>query len=71
MISLIIRSKDCRGLEMAMQGFLRVRGRQVFGGGDEWYLTSRDELIDIYNSVMGFKTDVNQEAELQVLPPMM
>ena len=50
---------------MAMHGFLRVRGRQVIGGGDEWYLTSRDELIHIYKAVMDLKIDAYQEAALQ------
>lgn len=52
-ILLVIRTEDCRGLEMAIQGILRMRKRQVIGGGDEWYVTSRDELIDIYKTAVG------------------
>jgi hypothetical protein len=51
---LIIRTADCRGLEMAMQGALRVRGRKIAGGGDEWFLTTHDELTEIYEAIIGF-----------------
>ncbi len=45
---------------MAMHGFLRVRGRKIVGGGDEWFVTSRDELIDIYKAAMGSHIAENQ-----------
>jgi hypothetical protein len=53
---LIIRTGDCRGLEKAIQGVLRVRGRKVIGGGDEWYMTTREELIQIHNLIIGPST---------------
>ena len=49
---LIIRTENARALEKALQGVLEVRGRKVSGGGDEWYLTTRDELIELYQSLV-------------------
>ncbi len=51
---LIIRTSDCRALEMAIHGILRLRNKKIVGGGAEWFLTSRDELLEIYtNSILG------------------
>jgi hypothetical protein len=47
---LVIRTHDCRALEMAMHGVLRLKRRKVTGGGDEWFCTTRDELLAIYKS---------------------
>jgi hypothetical protein len=30
---------------------LEFRKRKVAGGGDEWYLVTRDELIQIYKAI--------------------
>jgi Meiotically up-regulated gene 113 len=49
---LVIRTHDCRALEMAMHGVLRLKRRKITGGGDEWYLTTRDELLAIYKSFL-------------------
>jgi len=50
---LIIRTDNCSSLEKAMQGVLEVRGRKVMGGGDEWYIVTRDELVQVYKMVIG------------------
>jgi hypothetical protein len=50
---LVIRTSDCRALEMAMHGLLRLKQRKVVGGGDEWYLTTRDELLEIHRLISG------------------
>jgi hypothetical protein len=50
---LVIRTGDCRGLEKAIQGVLQVRGRKIIGGGDEWYITTRDELLQIHTLIIG------------------
>jgi len=51
-LSLIIRTESMHALEKALQGVLEVRGRKVLGGGDEWYLTTRDELIELYQTIV-------------------
>ncbi len=48
---LIIRTSDCRALEMAMHGVLRLRDRKIVGGGSEWFMTTRDELLSIYQAI--------------------
>jgi hypothetical protein len=50
---LVVRTQDCRALEMAVHGLLQLRRRKITGGGDEWYLTTRDELLDIYRMIVG------------------
>lgn len=51
-LSLVIRTENAHAMEKALQGVLEVRGRKVPGGGDEWYLTTRDELIELYQSLV-------------------
>jgi hypothetical protein len=36
---------------MTMDGILRLQRLKVTGGGDEWYLTTRDELLAIYRGL--------------------
>jgi hypothetical protein len=50
-LSLVIRTEDCRALEKTIHGVLEFRKRKVAGGGDEWYLVTRDELIQIYKAI--------------------
>ena len=45
---LTIRTSDCRLLERAIHGVLRLRNKKVGGGGAEWFLTTREELLEIY-----------------------
>jgi hypothetical protein len=46
-----IRTHDCDSLERAIHATLEYRGGRIFGGGKEWFKTTREELIAIYNSV--------------------
>lgn len=34
-----------------MHGILETRGRKVSGGGTEWFKTTRDELMEIYQFI--------------------
>ena len=53
-IFLVLRTDNCRALERTIHGILQLRHRKVIGGGDEWYLTTRDELLEIYRMISGF-----------------
>ncbi|MGA8989597.1 MAG: GIY-YIG nuclease family protein [Rhodoplanes sp.] len=46
-----IKTNACRALERAMHGILETRGRKVSGGGTEWFKTTRDELMEIYQFI--------------------
>ncbi len=46
-----IKTHDCASLEKAIHATLAYRGRKIDGGGAEWFKATRQELIDIYNSV--------------------
>ena len=50
---LVLRTPDCRALEMALHGALRLRGRKVAGGGAEWFSTDRDELLARHRAISG------------------
>lgn len=50
---LLVRTHDCRALEKALHGALRLRGRQVEGAGAEWFRTTRAELIDLCAAICG------------------
>ncbi|GEM_PF-868316 len=52
-LSLLMRTDVCRGLEKAVHGVLQVRGRKQHGGGDEWFQTDIAELVQIYEFVTG------------------
>jgi hypothetical protein len=47
-----IRTDQCRALERAIQSTLETRGRKIAGGGTEWFKTSRDEVMAIYEFVL-------------------
>jgi hypothetical protein len=47
-----IRTDQCRALERAVQATLETRGRKISGGGAEWFKTSREEILTIYEFVM-------------------
>ncbi len=49
---LVVRTDNARALEMLLHGTLQLRGRKILGGGDEWYVTSRQELIQIYGTAL-------------------
>ncbi|MDF2096650.1 GIY-YIG nuclease family protein [Aquibaculum arenosum] len=44
---------DCRALERALHGILRVRGLQIEGAGSEWFRVQRDELLSLYTAIVG------------------
>jgi len=46
-----IKTHDCDSLERAIHATLEYRGGRILGGGKEWFKTTREELIAIYNSV--------------------
>lgn len=51
-LSVEIKTNSCRSLERAIQSILETRGQKVDGAGTEWFQTTRDEVIDIYQFVM-------------------
>jgi hypothetical protein len=53
LLKLEIKTARPSKLEDAIHAVLDYRGRRVTGGGKEWFLTSRDELIDIYKFITG------------------
>jgi hypothetical protein len=46
-----IRTHDCSSLERAIHATLEYRGSKIAGAGKEWFKTTRDELVAIYESV--------------------
>ena len=46
-----IRTPSRKSLEKAIHSILEHRGRKVVGGGDEWFKTSREEVIAIYQFI--------------------
>jgi hypothetical protein len=46
-----IKTHDCASLEKAIHATLAYHGRKIEGGGKEWYKTSREEIVNIYQSV--------------------
>ncbi len=46
-----IKTDQCRSLERAIQATLETRGRKIAGAGSEWFKTSRDEVLAIYEFV--------------------
>jgi hypothetical protein len=46
-----IRTHDCGSLERAIHATLEYRGSKITGGGKEWFKTSREDIVAIYNSV--------------------
>jgi hypothetical protein len=50
-----IRSHDCSSLERAIHATLEYRGSKVPGAGKEWFKTSREEVISIYQSIVKTK----------------
>jgi hypothetical protein len=45
-----IRTHDCNSLEKAIHATLEYRGTKVPGAGKEWFKTSREEIVSIYQS---------------------
>jgi hypothetical protein len=51
-LRLTIATDDCRGLERALHAILRFQGKQVAGGGAEWFRTTPEDVIDVYHRVI-------------------
>jgi hypothetical protein len=49
-----IRTHDCNSLERAIHATLEYRGSKVPGAGKEWFKTSREEVIAIYEAIVKF-----------------
>ena len=47
-LKLEIRTHDCSSLEKAIHAILKYRGLKVEGGGKEWFRTTREEIVKIY-----------------------
>jgi len=47
-VYLIFHTDDCHNLEKALHRVLNFRKQKVAGGGDEWFHTNCEELIEIY-----------------------
>jgi hypothetical protein len=45
-----IRTHDCRALERAIHATLEYRGSKIIGGGQEWFKTTCDEIVAIYEA---------------------
>jgi hypothetical protein len=43
----------CRDLERALHAILTVRGKNIKGGGSEWFKTTVDEILTIYKFIVG------------------
>jgi Meiotically up-regulated gene 113 len=48
-----IRTHDCNSLERAIHAILEFRGARIVGAGREWFKASREDVVDIYRSIIG------------------
>ena len=46
-----IRTHDCSALERAIHATLDYRGSKIPGAGKEWFKTTREEIVAIYEAV--------------------
>lgn len=51
-LMLRIRTHDCRALERVLHGIFRLDGKQVSGAGAEWFVTTRDEVLTVYERAL-------------------
>jgi hypothetical protein len=47
-----IRTHDCSSLERAIHATLEYRGSKITGAGKEWFKTTREEVVAIYETVV-------------------
>ncbi len=50
-IVLVVRTPRARAFERALHAILELRDRRVIGGGAEWFLATRDELLDLVRDI--------------------
>lgn len=46
-----IKTHDCKSLERALHAVLKYRGSKVQGGGTEWFRTTREEIVSLYELI--------------------
>lgn len=51
-LQLEIRTHDCTSLEKAIHAILAYRRTKIPGAGQEWFKTSREEVVAIYRSIV-------------------
>ena len=51
----IIKTTRSRSLERVLHGILELRSRKIEGAGAEWFIATRDEVLDIYSGLEGVK----------------
>jgi T5orf172 domain len=60
---LIMRTADCRALEKALHGVLTLRHLKITGGGEEWFRTTRDELLEICRLINGGSAGLSRKSD--------
>ena len=60
---LTIRTADCRALEKALHGVLTLRHLKITGGGEEWFRTTRDELLEICRLINGGSVGLSRKSD--------
>jgi hypothetical protein len=50
-LSVEIKTNNCRALERAIQSILETRGQKIDGAGTEWFRTTREEIMSIYRFI--------------------
>jgi hypothetical protein len=59
-LAVLIRADNAALLEKVLQGVLTLRGyKHDVSGGDEWFLTNPEEIVDLYRLVAGNYLDSN------------
>jgi hypothetical protein len=51
-LALEIRTHDLWRAGRAIQAALEYRGKKIAGGGKEWFRTDRNEIVQIFNSIV-------------------
>ena len=51
-LQLEIRTHDCTSLERSIHAILAYCGTKIAGAGQEWFKTSRDEVVAIYRTIV-------------------
>jgi hypothetical protein len=52
-LGLKIRTHDSGALERTLHGIFRLKGKQVAGAGAEWFTVTREEVIALFEKVIG------------------
>ena len=57
LLLIAIATANSQALERALQGILECRGRNITGGGKEWFRAERDEIASLVEFVLADTTD--------------